>query len=49
MAEKILGPAHRVETQWLVTIWTLLADEYPGSPLAGAELSAVDAAGRRFL
>lgn len=32
-----------------VMIWTLLADEYPDSPAAGAEVAAFDAAGRRLL
>lgn len=30
-------------------LWTLLADEYPGSPAASADIEACDAAGRRIL
>ncbi len=32
-----------------VMLWTLLADEYPGSPAAAADIAAYDAAGRRIL
>ncbi len=30
-------------------LWTMLADEYPGSPAASADIEAYDAAGRRIL
>lgn len=32
-----------------VMIWSLLADEYPASPAAGAEIKAYDAAGHPIL
>ena len=30
-------------------VWTLMAEEYPGTPASQAELTAFDAAGRQIL
>jgi RimJ/RimL family protein N-acetyltransferase len=44
-----LGFVHEATLRQRGMIWTLLADEYPASPAAAAEIEAFNAMGRRIL